>query len=84
MSADKVSMGQSTVQRQREKNWQELPRFNKLARTLYPNLSDDDTRKAQASFSASEGKRPPKEEKLISNSQRGATSPLGGQSKWSK
>jgi len=77
-------MGQQTVQRVREQNWKYLPRDSKLARTLYPGLADADTRKAQASFAAGEGKRPPAQQKLLSDRERAYQSPLGGQSKWSK
>jgi hypothetical protein len=72
---------QITQRNVREKNWSELPRDSKLARTLYPGLADDDTRKAQASFAASEGKRPPQGAKLLSDTQRGSCSPLGGKAR---
>jgi hypothetical protein len=72
---------QITQQNQRERDWKDLPREAKLARTLYPNLSDADTRKAQAAFSASEGKRPPQASPLLSDRTRGCVSPLGNLAK---
>jgi hypothetical protein len=73
----------TTQNNQRQQDWRNLPRDSKLARVLYPALADDDTRKAQASFSASEGKRPPQGAKLLSDRTRGCVSPLGNVAKQS-
>ena len=70
-----------TVQRQNEQDWRDLPRFSKLARTLYPGLVDASTRQAQAALSANEGKRPPQIGKLLKDSERGCVSPLGNLAK---
>jgi hypothetical protein len=74
----------TTQNNQRQQDWKNLPRFNKIARTMYPNLVDADTKRAMASLSANEGKRPPQQPKLLSDKERSYQSPLGGQSVRSK
>jgi hypothetical protein len=62
------------------KQWSDLPRFSKLASVMYPNLADPETRSEMDQISKAEGKRSPTQQApLLSDRDRGAVSPLGGQ-----
>lgn len=61
--------------------WDRKTRSGKLAAILYPQLESDLLRREMAQLSANEQKRPPASTPLLSNSTRGAVSPLNGMAK---
>jgi hypothetical protein len=62
-------------------DWSSRTRLSKLASVLYPGLADEDTRRQMTELARGEGKRPPAQQPLLSDAERGAVSPLGGRAK---
>ena len=68
--------------RLKERSWGELSRDEKVANALYPDLAEETRRKEMDQISRSEGKQSPTERPpLLSDRERGAVSPLGGQAR---
>ena len=65
-------------------DWHKRTRNQRLSAVLYPNLTDQDTRRQMQSLSANEGKRPPSAQALLPEHKRGSLSPLGGEAKRSQ
>jgi hypothetical protein len=55
-----------------------LTRFEQAASVLYPSLASEDTRKDMKQMASADRKRPPSGPVLLSDKDRGATSPLDG------
>jgi hypothetical protein len=65
----------------RTDDWSSRTRLSKLASVLYPHLADEATRKQMIELARGEGKRPPAQQPLLSDHERGVVSPLGGRAK---
>jgi hypothetical protein len=63
----------------RRSDWHSQPRMSRLAAIVYPAQSSEATRREMAGLAGNERKKPPQGPTLISDRQRGAVSPLGGQ-----
>jgi hypothetical protein len=59
--------------------WSKLHRSGRLARVLWSQLAETDLRSDMERRAASEQKRAPYQQPLLSDHTRGACSPLGGQ-----
>jgi hypothetical protein len=55
-----------------------LSRMEQASRVLYPHLADKDSQDEMRKMSSAQRKRPPSGPVLLSDKDRGATSPLDG------
>ena len=62
----------------RGNDWHKRTRNQKLACVLYPNQTDEDTRRQMRQLSSNELKKPPAAQPLLPDHKRGSLSPLGG------
>jgi hypothetical protein len=65
---------------QRYHEFKNLPKQSRQASILYPSLVPKETRQAMSELTEA-GKKPPQPERLLKDSERGATSPLDGRAK---
>jgi hypothetical protein len=61
--------------------WHKLPRNERSAAVLYPNQAEETRRREMAALAKNERKQAPRQEKLLSDKERGPVSPLGGLAK---
>ena len=59
-------------------DWHKRTRNQRLACVLFPNQTDEDTRRQMRELSSNELKKPPSAQPLIPDHKRGSLSPLGG------
>jgi hypothetical protein len=62
----------------KQQDWHSRDREFKLASVLYPHLADPETRAEMKEISKAEGRKPPSGPGLLSDSERGPVSRLGG------
>jgi hypothetical protein len=65
----------------KKQSFKELPRHSQLSAVLYPAQVDEETRAEMAALAKGEGKKPPFQEQLLPDQQRGAVSPLDGRAR---
>jgi hypothetical protein len=64
----------------KERSWRDLSRDDKAANVMYPGLAEEARRKEMDQISRGEGRQSPTQRpSLLSDRERGAVSPLGGQ-----
>jgi hypothetical protein len=68
----------------KERSWAKLSEPEKIANVLYPDLAGAERQKEMAEIAQANGKRAPHRSTLLSDQERGATSPLGGAAQPSK
>jgi hypothetical protein len=56
--------------------WDRKSRSEKLSAVMYPQLTSETTRREMSEIAHGEKKKPPAPSPLLSNAERGATSPL--------
>lgn len=61
--------------------WSERTRNQKLSAVLYPNQTDEDTRRQMRELAGNELRRPPTATPLLPDHKRAHVSPLGGEAK---
>ena len=67
--------------KQKTLRFDELSRFSQAANVLYPDHAPPEIQKQMRDITARHGSKAPTGRKLLSDAERGSTSPLGGQAK---
>jgi hypothetical protein len=69
---------QNYQQNNRYRSWEGKTEEERLANVLYPHLSSKDDQQTMREIASSEGRKAPRQSKLLSNKERAFVSPLGG------
>ena len=71
-------VSQNYQQNNRYRSWEGKTEEERLANVLYPHLSSKDDQQTMREIASSEGRKAPRQSKLLSNQERAFVSPLGG------
>ena len=71
-------VAQTYQQQDRYKRWTGKTEEERIASVLFPTLASKDDQQTMREIASSEGRKAPRQSKLLSNKERAFVSPLGG------
>ena len=74
-------MGSESEMEKRWPDWERKSKAEKLASVLYPDLAGQRSQQQMQEIARAFGRKPPQQQALLADKDRGAVSPLGGTAK---